>query len=100
MSTNRSAAPQEVPTIAQAGYSGLDGDAWIGVLVPAGTPREVIDLLHREIVSILSLPDMKERLAALGLDPVGSTPDAFATQMKLEMEKWARVIRAAKLKAE
>jgi tripartite-type tricarboxylate transporter receptor subunit TctC len=100
MSKNRSAALPEAPTIAQAGYGGLDGDAWIGVLVPAATPRDIVDLLHREIVSILSLTDMKERLAALGLDPVGSTPDAFAAQMKLEMEKWARVIRASKLKAE
>jgi tripartite-type tricarboxylate transporter receptor subunit TctC len=100
MSGNRSQVLPDVPTIAQAGYPGLDGDGWVGVLMPAGTPAEIIALLHREIVRIIAQPEMKERLSALGFDPSGSTPEAFATQMKLEMEKWAKVIRAAHLKAE
>jgi tripartite-type tricarboxylate transporter receptor subunit TctC len=98
MSKNRSQALPDLPTIAQAGYPDLDGDGWVGVLVPAGTPTEIIALFQREIVKIIALPDMKERLSMLGFDAVDSTPEEFAAQMKLEMEKWAKVIRAANLK--
>jgi len=100
MSNHRSQALPDLPTIAEAGYPELDGDAWVGVLVPAGTPQDIITLLHREIVKTLALPDMKERLATLGLEPVGNSPEEFTAQMKIEMEKWAKVIRAAKIKAE
>jgi tripartite-type tricarboxylate transporter receptor subunit TctC len=100
MSQHRSKAVPDLPTIAQAGYPELDGDAWVGVLVPSGTPQDIVMLLHREIVGIIALPDMQERLAALGLEPVGDTPAEFSAQMKVEMEKWAKVIRAAKIKAE
>src|SRR6202040_3505736 len=97
MSKSRSQALPELPTITQAGYPDLDGDGWVGVLVPAGAPTDIVTLLQREVVKIMALPDMKERLSALGFDPVGSTPEEFAAQMKLEMEKWAKVIRAAKI---
>ena len=100
MSEHRSQALPELPTIAQAGYPGLEGDGWVGVLVPAGTPADIIALLHREIVAIIALPDMQARLSALGFEPVGNTPEEFALQMKLEMEKWAKVIRAANIKAQ
>ena len=100
MSESRSQALPDLPTIGQAGYPGLEGDGWVGVLVPAGTPADVIALIHREIVAIIALPDMQERLSALGFEPVGDTPEDFAMQMKLEMEKWARVIRAANIKAQ
>jgi len=100
MSNHRSQALPDLPTIAEAGYPDLDGDAWVGVLVPAGTPPDIIALLHREIVKIIAQPDMKERLATLGLEPVGDSPEEFTAQMKVEMEKWVKVIRAAKIKAE
>ncbi len=100
MSKHRSEAMPELPTIGEAGYPELDGDAWIGIVAPTGTPKEIIGLLQREIVGILAQPDVKERLSALGLEAVGSTPEAFDAQMKLEIEKWAKVIRAAKIKAE
>jgi tripartite-type tricarboxylate transporter receptor subunit TctC len=100
MSQHRSQALPDLPTIADAGYPELDADAWVGVLVPTGTPQDIIALLHREIVRIIGVPEMKERLATLGLEPVGGTPEEFTAQMKIEMEKWARVIQAAKIKAE
>ena len=100
MSDHRSQALPDLPTIAEAGYPELDGDAWVGVLVPTGTPADIIALLHREIVKIIATPDMKERLATLGLEPVGNSPEEFTAQMKVEMEKWAKVIRAARIKAE
>ena len=65
--------------------------------MPARTPREIIAALHREIVRIIALPDTTERLAALGLVPVGTTPEEFATLIKVESEKWAKVIQAANI---
>src|SRR4051812_21664435 len=100
MSKKRSPALPDLPTIGEAGYPDLDGDAWIGVLVPTGTPKEIISRLHHEIADIIALPEMQERLSAIGLDPIGSTPEEFTSQMKIEMEKWAKVIQAANLKAE
>src|SRR5215510_6083798 len=100
MSKNPSASVPEVPTIAAAGYPGLDGDGWVGALVPAGTSKAIISLLNREIVHIIALPELKERFATLGLDPVGGTPDDFAHQLRAEGEKWAKLIRAANLKAQ
>jgi tripartite-type tricarboxylate transporter receptor subunit TctC len=100
MSKKRSTALPDLPTIGDAGYPGLDGDAWIGVLVPTGTPKDIIAQLNREIVDIIALPEIAERLTAIGLDPVGSTPEEFTAQMKVEMEKWAKVIQAANLKAD
>jgi tripartite-type tricarboxylate transporter receptor subunit TctC len=100
MSKHRSQALPDVPTIGEAGYPDLDGDAWVGVLVPAGTPKEVSARLHREIVEIIAEPDIRERLAGLGLEPVGDSPEQFSAQLKIEMEKWTRIIRAAKIRAE
>ncbi len=84
----------------EAGYPEIEGDSWVGVLAPAGTPMDIISLLHREIVRIIALPDMKARLGELGYDPIGSTPEEFATRIKVEIENWAKVIRAANIKAE
>jgi tripartite-type tricarboxylate transporter receptor subunit TctC len=88
----------DVPTTAEAGYPDIEGDGWVGALVPAGTPKGIIAMLHDEIVRIIALPDVKERLPTLGFDPVASTPDEFANRIKLEVETWARVIRAANIK--
>jgi tripartite-type tricarboxylate transporter receptor subunit TctC len=100
MSRRRSQAVPDLPTIAEAGYPELDGDAWVGVLVPSRTPKDVVTLLHQEIVEIIALPEIRGRLLAIGLEPVGDSPEEFAAQMKVEMEKWAKVIRAANIKAE
>jgi tripartite-type tricarboxylate transporter receptor subunit TctC len=89
-----------VPTIAEAGFPGQEADTLLGVLVPAGTPTEIVALLHREIVRTVVLPEVKEQLDAIGFVPVANTPDEFAAVIKLESERWAKVIRAANLKAE
>jgi len=68
----------EVPTIAEAGIPGYESVQWFGMLLPAGTPRPIIDRLHQELTRVLRAPDMKERLNSLGLDAVGSTPEEFA----------------------
>jgi tripartite-type tricarboxylate transporter receptor subunit TctC len=96
----RSRILPEVPTMTGAGYPEVEGDSWVGVLVPAKTPKEIIALLHSEIVKILALPDMKERLATLGYEPIASTPDEFATRIKVEIEMWAKVIHGANIRPE
>ncbi len=90
----------DVPTMAEAGYPDIEFDNWFGVFVPAGTPGEIITHLNREIAKSMALPDVKERLVALGFEPVGNTPEEFATQIKIELEKWVKVIRAANIKAQ
>jgi tripartite-type tricarboxylate transporter receptor subunit TctC len=99
-SKTRSQILPDVPTMAEAGYPDVEGDSWVGVLVPAKTPKEIIALLHREIVKILASPDMKERLAALGYEPIAGTPEEFATRIKAELGTWAKVIHAANIRPE
>ena len=96
----RSPSVPDVPTMAEAGYPGVEGDTWVGVFAPAGTDKQVVALLNREMVGILAQPAMKERLADLGYEPVGNTPDEFAVQIRTEMAKWAKVIRSAGITAQ
>ncbi len=99
-SKTRLQALPDVPTMAEAGYPDIEGEAWFAVIVPARTPKEIIALLHGEIVKIIALPDMKERMATLGFDPVGSAPEECAAQFRTEAAKWAKVIREAGIKAQ
>jgi tripartite-type tricarboxylate transporter receptor subunit TctC len=96
----RSHALPDVPTMSEAGYPDIVGDNWIGVLVPAGTPKEIITALNREIVQIIAQSDLKDRLVAMGYEPIASTPEAFAQVIKVELETWGKVIRAANIKVE
>jgi tripartite-type tricarboxylate transporter receptor subunit TctC len=98
--TTRIDALPDVPAIAEAGVPGYESVQWFGMLLPAGTPRPIIDRLHQELIRALRAPDMKERLNSLGLDAVGSTPEEFAAYMKSETEKWAKVIKIMGIKPE
>jgi tripartite-type tricarboxylate transporter receptor subunit TctC len=91
----RSPALPEVPTVAESGLPGFDVTVWNGVIVPAGTPREIITRLHREIVAALQKPDVRSRMASVGVDIIGSTPQEFAAFMKRDIDKWAAVIKVA-----
>lgn len=82
-----------VPTLDEAGLKGFDSVAWNGVLAPAGTPKEIIAKLNTEIVRILNLPDVRERLSSQGADTVGSTPEQFAAWIRSEVQKWAKVVK-------
>jgi tripartite-type tricarboxylate transporter receptor subunit TctC len=73
---------------------------WYGILVPAGTPRPIIDRLNAELVRAMHAPDLQERLAATGTEPRTSTPEEFADYIKQEMARWGDVVRAAGLKAD
>jgi tripartite-type tricarboxylate transporter receptor subunit TctC len=87
-----------VATMAEAGHPGIEGESWVGFVVPAGTPKDIVATLNGEIVQIIAQPDMKERLATLGFDPVASTPEAFAARIKAELATWRKVIREAGIK--
>jgi tripartite-type tricarboxylate transporter receptor subunit TctC len=90
----------DLPTIAESGLQGFDINTWFGLFVPAGTPREVVDLLHDEFVRALAEPEVREKMLALGAEPVGSTPAQFAAYIRSESAKYARIIKASGAKAD
>jgi tripartite-type tricarboxylate transporter receptor subunit TctC len=94
-SARRSAALPDVPTIAESGVPGFASSSWQGFFVPARTPRTIVDLIQRETAKILQAPDMRERLAALSYEPVGSTPQDFAAYFKSELARFAGVVQQA-----
>jgi tripartite-type tricarboxylate transporter receptor subunit TctC len=96
----RSSLMPQLPTIAEAGYPGYAVENWLGMLAPAGTPADIISRLNGNIVRMLSTAEVSERLAALGFEPVGSTPEQFAAQLKSEIAKWAKVIQETGVRAE
>jgi tripartite-type tricarboxylate transporter receptor subunit TctC len=100
MSSHRAEGFPDAPTIAEAGYPGMDGDGWIGMFVPAGTPKDVVALLYGEVAGIMKLAAVKEQMATLGLDPVANAPDQFDAQLRLEVGKWSRIIRAANIRTQ
>jgi tripartite-type tricarboxylate transporter receptor subunit TctC len=96
----RSAALPDVPTMAEAGVLDQEAETINGLLVPAGTPGDIIARINRDTVAALSLPDVKERLSALGFDPAVTTPAEFGTRIKSEIAKWDKVVRAANIRIE
>jgi tripartite-type tricarboxylate transporter receptor subunit TctC len=99
MSEKPSSSAPEVPTIAAAGFPGMEGEGWVGALAPMGTPKDVIALLNKHINEIITTPESKEKFAQLGLDIVGGTAESFAKQMRMEGDKWAKLIKTANIKA-
>ena len=87
----------DVPTMIEAGYPGQTGKTPVGIYVQAGTPKEVGEILRRSVVKIIAMPDVKQRLAAVGFVPVGDTPAEFTAFLKAESEKWGKVIRDGKI---
>jgi tripartite-type tricarboxylate transporter receptor subunit TctC len=96
----RSQALPDVPTMAEQGYPEIEGETWFTLVAPVRTPKEIIALLYRETSKAVATPVVKERLASLGYEPVGSTPEESDAQFKTEMAKWTRVIREAGIKGE
>ncbi len=90
----------EVPTIAESGVPGFEAGGFLGLVAPAGTPPAAIQALNAAAQKSLALPEVRDRLLALASPPVGGTPEQFGSHLKREIDKWARVIRAANIKAE
>lgn len=96
----RMAPLPDVPTIAESGFAGFQVGDWQGVVAPAGTPTEIVARLNAEFRKILDLPDIRERLRATAMEPVGGTPEQFGELIRSEIEKWARVVKEAGIKAD
>jgi tripartite-type tricarboxylate transporter receptor subunit TctC len=90
----------EVPTMAEAGLPGFESYNWQGVVVPAGTPRAIVDRLNREINAILSQPEQRDAILATASEPAGGTPEQFRELIRSETAKWGEVVRAAKIQQE
>ena len=97
-SAARSSAAPDIPTVAESGFPGYDIAPWFGVLVPSGTPAEIVSRLNSELVKILAQPDTKARLSGLGADPVSDTPEQFNAFMRAETIKWDKLVKAANIK--
>lgn len=100
--TTAQRAPQmpRVPTIAEAGVPGYEAAVWYGVLMPAGTPRRLVERMHGELMKLLQLPDVKENLTAAGYDIATAGPGEFAAYLKADIAKWGRVIKEARIQPE
>ncbi len=84
----------DIGTVAESGYPGFDVTTWHGVVAPVGTSRRIVARLHDELVRIVGNPDVRRRLAALGMEPVGDTPEEFAAAMATDTRQWAEVLRS------
>lgn len=100
LGAKRSPLIPDVPTIAESGVPGYELTNWFGLLVPSGTPRELVSRINGAVVKVLQQPDVREKLVAMGADVVGSSPDEFGTFMQAESAKWAKVIKEAHIRAE
>jgi len=99
-SAKRSASLPEVRTFEENGLEGFIVDSWVGVLAPAKTPRPVIERLQRELATILASPEVRERYAVLGIEPVGNTPEQFAEQIRADLARWEKVVKQANVRQE
>ncbi|NBR28994.1 MAG: tripartite tricarboxylate transporter substrate binding protein, partial [Betaproteobacteria bacterium] len=83
-----------------AGLPGFEAATWNGLIAPAATPPEIVNKLNADIVRVLAMPDVREKLAANALEPIGDSPAAFQAFINAEIARWARVVKSANLKAE
>jgi tripartite-type tricarboxylate transporter receptor subunit TctC len=96
----RSSLAPEIPTVAEAGYPGFEADTWYGMLAPAKVPPALVNQANAAVTKMLTQADFKERLAHEGAQPAGGTPAQFAAHIKSEIEKWAKIVRMARVKIE
>lgn len=90
----------EIPTIAENGYPGYEASGWLGLLFPAKTPDAVVQRVYKESVAVINMPDVREQLLNVGIDPAPSSPDAFRAYIKAEFAKWGKLIREAGIRAD
>jgi tripartite-type tricarboxylate transporter receptor subunit TctC len=100
LSVKRSPALPDVPTNIEAGIPDLESDTLTGIVAPAGTPKDIIERWHRDIVAMVAMPDVRQRLETLGFAPVANAPEAFGERLKTEMVKWGKVVHDANIRAD
>ena len=96
----RSPSLPDVPTFQESGLDGFVVDSWVGVFAPAKTPRAIVDKLQRELAAVLAMPEVRERYATLGIEPVGNTSEQFGEQIRADLAKWEKVVKQANIRAE
>jgi tripartite-type tricarboxylate transporter receptor subunit TctC len=96
----RSPQVPDLPTVAEAGVPGYEASTWFAVMAPAGTPDEIVRKLNAELNAALQLQDIRDRLATLGAEPLGGSPDDVAALLRRDLAKWSEVIRAANIRLE
>ena len=89
----------DLPTVAESGFPGFEAISWFSLIAPAGTPAPIVNKLHQETLKVLAPPELRARFAQMGLDPVGNTPAEFAAIIRSDIDKWAKVIKAAGITA-
>lgn len=99
-SAKRSNALPDVPTFEESGIRPFDVSSWVGILVPARTPKPIVERLHQELAAVLQTPFVKERYAVLGIEPVGNSPAEFTEQMRADLARWREVVKAANVRVE
>jgi tripartite-type tricarboxylate transporter receptor subunit TctC len=99
-SAKRIGTMPNVPTLAESGVEGQEAESFNALLAPAGTPPHVVDMLYRETARVVALPDVRDRLLAIGFDPVANTPAEFAAWIKVELARWEKVVRTANVKVD
>ena len=99
-SPQRSAQLPDVPTVAESGLPGFDVTSWYGIVTRAGTPPAIVHQIQRDMAAALAEEDVRTKLAGLGLEPDGSTPEAFAAKIQREAQKWGDIVRKAGIKVE
>ena len=93
----RSSALPDVPTLDEAGLKDFDAGTWFGVLAPAATPKDVLAKLSAEMVKVIRSPDFRKRMAEIGAEPIGNTPEQMARQIKDDTDRYARLVKDAKV---
>jgi tripartite-type tricarboxylate transporter receptor subunit TctC len=99
-SARRSSIAPDIPTLAESGVPGYDVTSWYGLMVPAGTPGEIIARLNGAVAAALATPEVKKRFSPTDLEPTASTPEQFGAHVRAEVAKWAKVIKASGMKAD
>jgi tripartite-type tricarboxylate transporter receptor subunit TctC len=99
-SAKRASGAPDVPTFIESGLPGFVVDSWVGILAPARTPRPIVDRLYAEITALLQTPEVRERFAVLGIEPVGNSPEEFGAQIRADLERWAPVVKQANIRIE
>jgi tripartite-type tricarboxylate transporter receptor subunit TctC len=99
-SASRVSSAPDVPTFVESGVPDVVVDSWVGLLAPAGTPRPVIERLQTETAAVLQLPEVRERYAVLGVEPVGNKPEEYGAQIRADLARWAPVVKQANVRIE